>query len=246
MKGDKAMLWLSGWSVPAEIWEEQLRFWPEYAHETIDFNQCHHVEEMRHLLLTAYHKLPAAQVIIIGWSLGAMIALEQASLFDERLQALFLVGGVERFIRSMTNPHNWDQRILKRMKKQLDHQPNRVLQNFDQKMFSSAEIEHGYDSAWKKTVRNRLPQTEPLKVGLDYISQFDVSAIAHQIQVPVYLLSGDEDVICPKSSAQHLASKLLHGKLTIWENTGHVPFWTQPERFHLWIKEALNVGCEAV
>jgi pimeloyl-[acyl-carrier protein] methyl ester esterase len=245
-----SFLWLSGWSVSAEIWKPVIHRIPGVRHEAIDFCDCEHREEILSKALRAFQSLNSSRVILAGWSMGAMAALELALKFPDRVQALLLTGATGKFIRSKGEKFGWDERVLKRMKVSVSSSPGQVIEAFDQRMFSASELEAGRLNQWKKLYRQHLPPVSSLLSGLEYLEHFSVYPAARGIQVPVYLLTGEEDAICPARDAKYLEQHLRYGELTVWEKTGHLCFWTEQDRFHQWLEEKIlhvqRTGCETV
>ncbi|SEM92699.1 pimeloyl-[acyl-carrier protein] methyl ester esterase [Lihuaxuella thermophila] len=232
-------MWLSGWSVSAEIWQPFIREFPGVRHQAIDFCDCEQREEILPKAKEALQTLDSSRVVLIGWSLGAMAALELAYQFPDRIEALFLIGATGKFVRSIEEKSGWDERVLKRMMKAVSSAPAQVIGSFDQRMFSASELESGWLNQWQKRYRRRLPPVTPLLSGLEYLQHFSVYPAVRDIQAPVYLLTGEEDAICPVRDARYLERHLRYGELTVWEETGHLCFWTERDRFHHWLEEKI-------
>lgn len=229
MNRSQAFLWISGWSVPKEIWKP---FWPAFPvakHLALSFESCQQVEQITEQATTALHQIDERQVTIVGWSLGAMVALQLAFLFPERIRNLYLISAVARFSKNH----------IRRMKKELWKDPVEIIRDFDQKMFSPIEQQEGHLLKWLK-FRKEIPSVASLQAGLDYLHQFSVAEQAKAIQQPVFLLSGGEDPICPSPATLTLANQLSHATRTIWQHHGHACFWTQRERFVQWISEGVS------
>jgi pimeloyl-ACP methyl ester carboxylesterase len=124
------------------------------------------------------------------------------------------------------------------MKKNIKAHPTRVIHQFDQKMFTVEEKLQGFLLSWEKNTRMETPLVTGLLAGLTYLEEFKLPSHLHQ-EVPVYLLMGAKDPITRVEGAVHLQSILPRGHLTTWEETGHLPMWTNPDMFHYWLKECI-------
>jgi len=60
---------------------------------------------------------------------------------------------------------------------------------------------------------------------IDYGSFFD------EISLPVLVTHGDSDSLTPLQAADNIARR-LRGKLSVYPNCGHMPFWEDPQRFN--------------
>ncbi|SDY79862.1 alpha/beta fold hydrolase [Thermoactinomyces sp. DSM 45892] len=237
---EHAFLWISGWSVPEGIWEPFHGEWPDYHHVTLSFCHCEQVEHVMEQAIQTLGKMEEDEVTVVGWSLGAMVALELALRFPKRISRLFLIGGVADFMKQGHDDIGWDERVLRRMKKQLRSNRQEVIRSFDQKMFSLLEQEDGWQERWQGVFRKHLPSLSSLQAGLDFLQEFSLRDRGKEISTPVFLLTGSEDGICPAEATLHLAKQLPRVECTIWSESGHACFWTQKGRFQQWIKECLH------
>jgi pimeloyl-[acyl-carrier protein] methyl ester esterase len=213
---------------------------PEVRHHMIDFLSCEREEE---ILPHAARVLKACdrRAVLVGWSMGAIVALKLASLYPERIGALFLIAGTERFVREEKGEPGWDGRALKRMTVQLARNPQRVLADFDRQLFSSAEIERGLHAIWRERFRSVLPPVSSLMAGLGFLKNVTVDVAAVPLAIRTFLLTGEEDAICFPEAARQLARRLPQSQLQIWEGTGHVPFFAEPERFLAWLRKGVGI-----
>jgi pimeloyl-[acyl-carrier protein] methyl ester esterase len=239
MKKRHSFLWISGWSVSSDIWKPFMREWPNAYHHRLSFENCETVEQINEHAIQTFRQIEHKPSIIIGWSLGAMIALQLASQFGKHTSHLFLIGGVSSFIRTKQNKTGWNEWVIRRMKQELEIDVQQVIRLFDQKMFSEHEKLHGEVEKWNELIRKNIPSVKSLQAGLDFLQQFSFDKNANFIQTPVSLLSGANDKICLLKSTQYLDNQLSFSTHSIWKETGHVCFWTNQDKFHQWIKEGL-------
>lgn len=206
-------------------------YWPEAVHHKVDFSQCTKHDELLKTVSHALSMLPEP-ACVIAWSLGAFLALEIAQSVSNRIQSLHLIGVGSQFTHTKEFPYGWKQRILQRMKVQLEVNPDEVIHYFDQKLFSPAIP----DAHWKQ-LRKPIPPVSSLVCGLDYLQEFDINRISH-INSPTFLLIGENDGIILSEGTNHLHQLLPNSTLTCWCNTGHIPFWGNAHRFYQWIKNS--------
>ncbi|MDQ0417291.1 pimeloyl-[acyl-carrier protein] methyl ester esterase [Croceifilum oryzae] len=236
----QAFLWISGWSVPERIWEPFYGEWPDYKHYALSFCGCEREEQVMELAIQTFEQIEADEIMVVGWSLGAMVALELALRFHKRVCRLFLIGGVADFVKRSHADSGWDERVVRRMKKKLLSNGREVIRSFDQKMFSSLELEEGWGEKWQETFRKQLPTLSSVQAGLDFLQEFSLRDRGKEISTSVFLLAGLEDSICPVTATLNLEKQLPQADCTIWQEGGHACFWTQKNRFQQWIKECLH------
>lgn len=182
-------------------------------------------------LKVALAKNAGRPVPLIGWSMGALAALELAASYPESVACLILFAPTSCFVKRKGYEAGWDRRIVKRMQKRLHEQPQETIAVFRQNMFSPAEHKSG---AAERAMRQwQLPKSEnisPLSAGLDYLCQTDLREQLCSIQHPSLLIHGLEDQICPAGAAEAIASRLSGLVQMIGlPDTGHAPLWTNAD-----------------
>ncbi len=221
---------IHGWASDPSVWEPLLprgarqTFWPSFSK----------VETKDGLLRAASAALPDPPALLIGWSLGAMLALELALAAPARVRALVLFGGTPRFV-CRDRRYGWPKSVLQRMRQRLTQDPQSVLAAFQKQMFSPGE------QTALRLYRNSFPPSEPgafspagLQAGLDYLAETDLTRRLPELQCPALWIHGAADRICPVGALEALPAS--HRK-RILPGTGHVPFWTQPESCTRYLEE---------
>lgn len=237
MEQNASFLWLTGWSVSEEMWRPYRERFPRAEHQTVSFNECGQMSEIVSTALAALEKF-THPTIVVGWSMGAMVALELAQLAPTQVKMVVAISATGRFVKQERQGVGWDERVLQRMKKQLQLSAEQVLTNFDERMFSESEQARGCVEEWKRVFRQEIPPIASLQAGLDYLQHFSLEGGVPRQKI--YLLSGVEDTICSVAGAKQLANQLPDAQLTIWEGVGHVVWWTEAERFQQWLEEVVR------
>lgn len=170
-------------------------------------------------------------VALVGWSLGALVALEVAYVLGTQLGALVLISAGERFSRRAANPHGTDRRRLEVMCRSLRRQPREVLEEFYRGMF-----DHYEPGGWERfrlefwpRYRNQSP--EPLTEGLSYLARVDLSDLTSRITTPVLILHGKRDRVIDPRLARTLERTLPNAALVVFDSAGHMPFLGREEEF---------------
>lgn len=227
---DGTFVWLPGWSAAPAVWRREIERWPGADHVAVDFSGCAGHADFPAVAQRAVEDADPP-VRVVAWSLGAMVALELAGA-----STLYLIGASPRFVRDETGEGGWPSRVLRRMHDRLLADRDEVLEAFVRQMFTEAEAQAGHLEAWRAAYAFGWP-TAALRAGLDYLSGFSLIAPP---EAPAFLLHGAADAICPLAGADRLTELLPVCELTAWDACGHVPFWTDPERFHAWLQESIE------
>lgn len=233
---EERFLWIPGWSAAPQVFAEELARWPGAQHTLVDFTDCvepeQYLEQVRRALAEA-----GGRARLVGWSLGALLALELALCEPEQVLSLHLIAATGRFVRSASGEPGWSERALRRTGERHELEPLAVLGAFWRRMLSERELAAGWLERWLE--RNDPPPAPALRAGLTLLGNLAPGAEAHRIGAPVFLLHGGEDAIVPIGAAVSLAGELPRASLTVAATAGHAPFLTEPERFHDWLATSL-------
>lgn len=228
-------VWIPGWSVGPTVFEDTWAALPG-SHIGCDLTECTRVSQF---LQMTNHVIMAqsCSVDLVGWSMGAMIALEVAQQHPSHVGRLILISGSSRFLRSGPGDDGISVRALDHMQLALHNNPSAAVENFRRGMFTQDERLAGYYRHWRSAYGGFNNSTESLNAGLEYLRSFDIDP--PRIQNETYILHGGEDRICPVAGALRLGDAISSSSVTVWPDVGHVPFYTQREEFKTWINSCL-------
>lgn len=176
-------------------------------------------------------KIPAGKsVLLVGWSMGAMLALEAAASLKEAVSGVIVISGCARFVRDPDNPDGQPERVLRLMQRRLKVYPGRVIEEF----FDSMHALRGEDASGGSTRRDRLPicrEQDPawLERGLEYLLTADCRHLTPGIDAPSLVLHGELDSVISVRLGEILAGRLPEGKFVTLPWGNHVPFAGRPE-----------------
>ncbi len=166
-------------------------------------------------------------LLLAGWSLGAMAALEAAATAGKRVAALVLISGCARFVRDADNPGGQDPRTLRTMLHRLSRGSAAVVGQFQAALFADGEesLRDAYINGRGKNCQG-IP-AKKLAHGLRYLLHSDLRTILNKITCPVLLVHGERDAVIDISLARALAGSLDNARLSVLDRTGHAPLLTR-------------------
>jgi pimeloyl-[acyl-carrier protein] methyl ester esterase len=178
------------------------------------------------------HHRASRSVALVGWSLGALVALEVAGRLGGKLSALVLISACERFSLAGDNPHGMDRRRLDIMRRHLEKGlVEKVLDEFYHGMFENCDnaLEIKFRQEFRAGYLKQAP--EPLIAGLRYLAEVNLSGCNSMISAPVLILHGGQDTVIDPRLAESLEQALPKARLVIFEDTGHMPFLGREKEF---------------
>jgi pimeloyl-[acyl-carrier protein] methyl ester esterase len=178
-------------------------------------------------------------VLLGGWSLGGMIALELAARADSPVDRLLLLAATPRFTAAEDWPHGLPQGQIQALRRNLARRFESTLGDFFALCFADGEV----DVLRLREIRafavrpGGHPDRTAAAALLDLLTEHDQRPLLAEIRCPTLVVHGMLDRVTPVGAGQALAAALPHGKLCGFAGLGHAPFWTRPAEVARVIRE---------
>ncbi|WP_139491081.1 alpha/beta fold hydrolase [Brevibacillus dissolubilis] len=247
------LIWLPGWAMSGEVFSELICSLPECEHVRLDYSGAGTVEEFYEMAESAVEKCftdsylshstflsedasaPESRhipLILIGWSLGGIIAQRLAAEKVYPINGLILISSTSCFVRPRDEAHlGWSDVYLRRMQTKLQDNRQQVIADFCDRMFTPSKRQ----SVLTKHDNPHIPadtwSLQALYAGLDCLRHQDNRPLLPQIACPTLILHGGADQICPPTAAQELEDNIPKATLHICPDGGHMPFLNYPTQF---------------
>jgi len=171
--------------------------------------------------------------VLLGWSLGGMLALALEPPLRSRLTRLVLVGTTPKFVSAPDWDHGLPATQVRVMQRDLRRQYLRTMEDFFRLMFAPGEVPPGEIRAIarRSTGAGFLPAPEVAAAGLELLQQLDLREQLPAVTTPTLVLHGDRDAIIPVGAGRALAERLPRADFELFPGCGHAPFLTRPEAF---------------
>ncbi len=190
------------------------------------------LDELARDLVAALDARSVERAVVLGWSLGAQVALAAMPRLRGRVAGLALVSATARFTEDGSWPHGLPARTLAALARQVERDPARATAKFHDGMFLPDELD-GAAAARAVALRARTPLPSPaaLRAGLDVLAGTDLRAALAAVDVPALVVHGERDPICLPEAGRALATALPRAGLAIVAGAGHAPFLSRPGAF---------------
>lgn len=253
---------IHGWTSDESIWQETQNYLGQRYHVyTLNLPIAKNIHTYRDAVIELIEQNGLDQVILVGWSMGALVGIQVAHQLPHKVQGLVLVSGTSRFLadsqsgipelgsKNTVKYENFEQEsvtlteaymggipatLIARMKKRLSNNCEQTTTNFYKLMFSSQEQAQGLAGKIiaRDLSRGRTWELNEAQAGLDFLAEADVRAELKGITCPTLLLHGEQDEICPIGGAKFIQRQIPCAQLIIYPGVGHIPFLTIFEGFH--------------
>ncbi len=218
MSAPAPLLFISGWGATREMWLPVVERMPEA--------QAHFLDGLDDWPSALSRILSATerQLVLVGWSLGALLALKAAHEFPDKVAALVLVSAMP-YLAYGTEAGDGTARMLKTMRLRLGRNAAAVLQEFAGQCMAP-DGDARMQSQFLQQAQTHT--AEQLAAGLKCLGALDMTRQLEAMTLPCALLHGSKDRIVPLKSARLLAAALPHSQLTVFEERGHALPFTVP------------------
>lgn len=228
--GGRTFLLINSLGTDFRIWDEVVESLKEYGN-IILFDKRGHglsdvVTETKGLddfaddAIALLNYLQINKCIIIGLSVGGMIAQILASRFSTQIEKLILCD--TRY--KIGNEEIWNTRIQQVKEQGLQSISNGVMQRWFSADFHQTQPVKvtGYQNMLERTPVLGYIQT------CEAIRDADLSAIAKQIKIPTLCVVGSEDKSTTPEEVENLADLIKGSLYKIIEGSGHIPCVDNP------------------
>lgn len=173
--------------------------------------------------------LPAG-VVLCGWSLGALLALQAARLAGPRIGGLVLVGATPSFTQRAGWPQAQPAALLETFAAAVADNPASALQRFVAlSNQGDMQARAANRALWQALAAQPLPDTATLLQGLHWLRNVDLRDQIAGLAQPTLLIHGDRDPLMPLAAAQWLQGALKNAQLEVISGAAHAPFLHTPE-----------------
>ncbi len=176
--------------------------------------------------------LALERAVLVGWSLGAQVALAALPAIRLRVAGLVLLSGTPRFTTSEGWPHGLPARSVDVLAHRVRRDASAAVARFFDGMFADGELDtEGRARAAALRASIPPPDRECALAGLEILAHEDLRAALPAIDVPVLVLHGERDPICPAAAGRAMAAAIPRARHVEIHGAGHAPFLSRPGAF---------------
>ncbi|PJA33277.1 MAG: response regulator [Zetaproteobacteria bacterium CG_4_9_14_3_um_filter_53_7] len=230
----KPVVFLHGWAQSKQIWFQQTETFADAQFINLPGHGGEADLPASEWMAAIAEQLPQEPCLLVGWSLGGMLAMQLAESYPERLAGLALVSTTPRFRKTEQWPHGSSDVVFDGFRQAVESGSPKTLGRFFTLMLHGDELERSvYNRLAKAAVdrENRVSENG-LKGGMELLQQLDLRDSVAGIKHPVLVMHGESDAVVPAAAGGWLAKTLPGAQKVMIPVCGHAPFLTQAEIFN--------------
>ncbi len=240
----KPLVFLHGWAMCSRVWNYQVAHLaggyqvicpdlPGHGGSGCSPGGCDFASLTRDIAFFI-EGLGLERMTLVGWSIGASVALMLAAGHRLLVDALVLVDGTPSFMARDGFPHGLPPAVLKRMLKLADADFPRALQEFHGLLLSVEDqaLPSGDEIRDLLTNEQYLPRPDDARSLLASLAREDLRGTLGGISIPCLLMHGARDRICPPGASAYMQERLARAELIMFPGAGHAPFLTRADDFN--------------
>ena len=185
-------------------------------------------------LVDLFETLELAKVVLVGWSMGAQIALQSFPELSGRLSGMVLVSATPSFTASDDFPYGLAGKEVSGMRLKVQRNVQRALDGFYSRLFAEGELDGNSSASEIKQLLSAIPSPDTGAVleALDALAVADMRDLLTAITIPTLILNGALDRICLPQASSYLKEHISDARQTVFPLSGHAPFLTQSHQFN--------------
>lgn len=224
------LVFIHGWATSPEIWQRQKEhFAKDYEVILPDISGAHDIREAACLVNNSIKD--RKDFVLIGWSLGWMVALELLkNLLDEsepRIlpKGLAAVNSTPKLVDDGYLGAGPAKTHLAKMIRDCKRNPKKAFEDF----YKSTLTDIG--KTVLSSIKPKGSDYDKLIYGLYILRDCDYRDFLIKIHIPALLIAGVNDTICPQEASAYIHKRIEGSQLKILDS-GHIPFIERAEEFN--------------
>ena len=182
-----------------------------------------------------------ADTILVGWSLGGLIAINIAARYPELVRKLILVASSPQFANTDTWEHGVKKSIIDGFACDLTQNYRETINRFLAiQTFGSDKAKPVIRELKEKVFAHGEPHLDSLSKGLQILKNCNLWQAAQHIPCPTLIVLGEKDTLIPRSSGKQTQHAIANSQLSIIKGAGHAPFISHPDEFLKTIKTFIS------
>lgn len=181
-----------------------------------------------HMLNRLVEATASRTCVLLGHSMGGMVAQQYCALYPQRMAALALSATTHSWNHS--GPE-WQQDFLRTRVAPLTQ--GKAISEYAPGLLRSMMGPGGEGPIVDHIIHNvKMMKAEAFQKAIGGLSQYFGETILPALPMPVLCIAGELDVTCPSRVMRHMASEVPRGEFHEMKDVGHFGWAERPDEYH--------------
>lgn len=241
-KGKLAIVFIHGWTNPRTIWNEQMKhFSVKYQAVALDLagsgesgnnREQWSMKAFSNDVAAVVNQLKLDEVVLVGFSMGAAVAVETANQIPEKVKGVVIVD-------NMQNP---EQKIPPQMMPVMDSIMMDLLNNMtNEKLVAMGFYKTNQEANYVRVMElypdtvSKIGWKESLRANMTWMNEDCINSL-EKLEVPLHAINSDmqpTEVEIFRKYVPEFEAKIIH-------DVGHLVFWEKPNEFQKLLEESIQ------
>lgn len=230
------LVMIHGWAMHTGVWRDFARQLAEYCQVIcVDLPGHGHSEvlepfDLQNLAKIVLQAIPAQAFSVLGWSLGATVAMAMADQAPQRIRRLALLAGNPHFVETQTWPGVKSQ-TLDGFAELLKTDVQQTLIRFLALQVNGLAGGKALLQSLKQALQEcPPPPASVLQAGLDVLKTSDLRGFIRSNPLPISLILGEKDALIPLRCGDAVRELNAEVNVQVLASAGHAPFLSHPQQ----------------
>lgn len=182
------------------------------------------------------------QSLLLGWSLGGLVATQLALRHPEKVRALALLASSPCFLQQVDWP-GMNASVMQQFAGALSANLALTVERFLAiQAMGSTTARQDIKQLKQAVLSLPLPDATVLAGGLQILASADLRPELSRLQMPLWGCFGRLDSLVPAAMTQQLTTIAPQADITVLAKASHAPFISHPDEFLRWLRRFLQAG----
>ena len=248
-EGEPTLVFVVAWIGTAELWIPQVDYFSQnFKMVTVDMRGAGesdkpadnytidlYVDDLNSII----EELQEKNIVLIGESMGAQIAIKYVTTHPGKVSKLVLIGGTPKITTSDDFPHGYPLEVAHRLLTLFQKSYSRGLRTFMKLVFPEPGTEYLKELAFE--VCQKTTQEVSINCFNNFLKE-DLRPLLGKINIPTLIIHGEDDRAVRLEGAKYMHENIPRSKMYIFKDKGHAPSFTAADKFNKILKEFITTG----
>jgi pimeloyl-ACP methyl ester carboxylesterase len=248
-EGEPTLVFVVAWIGPAEFWIPQVDYFSQnFKMVTVDMRGAgesdkpadnYTIDLYVNDLNSIIEELQEKNIVLVGESMGAQIAIKYVIAYPEKVSKLVLVGGTPKISASDDFPLGYPFEVTQRLLTLFQKSYSGGMRTFIKNVFPEAGTEYLKELAFE------VSQKTTQEIAVNCFSNFlkeDLRPLLGKINIPTLILHGENDRMVMLEGAKYMHENILGSKMYVFKDKGHVLSITAADKFNRILEDFIMTG----